>query len=390
VSDIVQAFLDDEDARHLARQALNDLDRRSVIGAIVYPALWVAITVGTGVAAAWTVPTVVTTLVFVVVATARFVLHWIVTTVPDYHLTRCTFAFRALVLAAVLEFSLLATASLVAPPLEPARDALVLTAGVMCAAATLTLAIDRCLRWGVPAALLGPSAVTLLARPTPEDVTVAFMIIVYFAYVVTASGNVQADYWAASRSALLLQHRAVELEQLSITDELTQLANRRHFDRRLAEEWHRAARTGNTLSVLLVDIDHFKRVNDTHGHQFGDECLKAIAGALRAGVPRLTDLVARYGGEEFVILLVETSLADAVPVAERVRRTVAATTITSHATSLTVTVSIGVASARPGRRGESRERVLALADQALYQAKARGRDQVVTSGPWPGAGSGTR
>lgn len=126
---------------------------------------------------------------------------------------------------------------------------------------------------------------------------------------------------AASHAQVVAQQQALqdaneELERLSQTDGLTRLANRRHFDRVLAREHARHRRTGAPLSLLMIDVDHFKYVNDHYGHVLGDDYLRAVARALERGVVRATDLVARYGGEEFACLLPDTDFENACMVAE--------------------------------------------------------------------------
>ncbi len=163
-----------------------------------------------------------------------------------------------------------------------------------------------------------------------------------------------------------------ELEKLAHTDALTGLANRRHLLSRLEEEWARARRGDRQVALLFVDFDHFKRVNDTHGHLVGDRVLESAGRALQALV-RPADLPARYGGEELALLLPETDLEGACEVARRVRQALRALPHVGHDGSpFHVTVSIGIA-ALPVRVGTSRD-LMARADAALYHAKANGRD----------------
>jgi len=174
-----------------------------------------------------------------------------------------------------------------------------------------------------------------------------------------------------------------ELELLSKQDALTHIANRRHFDSTLAREFKRAARQKSELSLILVDIDHFKRYNDRYGHQGGDDCLRQVAGALAAACRRPGDLVARYGGEEFAIILPDTPLAGAVVVADSLRLAIAQLAL-AHADSdvaKTVTMSQGIASLVPDAH-TTPEQLIECADQALYLAKRKGRNCHVThSGP---------
>ncbi len=164
------------------------------------------------------------------------------------------------------------------------------------------------------------------------------------------------------------------LELLSITDGLTKLHNHRYLQDELARAFEESNRYGRPLSVAMIDLDFFKRVNDTHGHAVGDEVLKCAASLFRESV-RSTDLVARYGGEEFAIMMPETELSDAMTFAEKIRSLVEETPMTTQAGPLHVTVSIGLASVPHTRIGSAKE-LINVADKALYRAKKSGRNQV--------------
>ncbi|BDC39786.1 diguanylate cyclase (GGDEF) domain-containing protein [Paraburkholderia steynii] len=162
------------------------------------------------------------------------------------------------------------------------------------------------------------------------------------------------------------------LAELAATDPLTRLSNRRTLDRHLDEEWRRARRNGAVLSVLFIDIDHFKRFNDTYGHAAGDEVLAAVADCIASVARRSIDVVARYGGEEFAVVLPDMGSNAAANSAEKVRRGVEALRIRQLPT---VTVSVGCATGRPAD-GRNAPELLAAADAQLYAAKAAGRNQV--------------
>jgi diguanylate cyclase (GGDEF)-like protein len=167
-------------------------------------------------------------------------------------------------------------------------------------------------------------------------------------------------------------------ERESLSDPLTGLANRRFLQEILLRELRRAQRSNQPFALMIVDIDHFKVVNDTYGHNAGDEMLEQLAGIMLSSV-RATDFVVRYGGEEFVILLPETRLADAQQVAEKLRKTIGESVMESTAKPgviLTCTVSAGV-SMYPVDAA-SGEGLILKADKALYFAKQHGRNRVVT------------
>lgn len=191
------------------------------------------------------------------------------------------------------------------------------------------------------------------------------------------SGRVVALLAAAiGTTAVVL--RAQHLRQLSATDRLTGLWNRGAFEDRLREEWSRARRHGRPLSLAILDLDHFKDFNDTHGHAAGDAALRTLAESLRAALRR-EDVLARWGGEEFVVLLPETQAADAITRIEEVRRSLerAVPLTTRTGSVLGITASAGVASWPDD--GLEVDELLAAADRRLYAAKQRGRNRVVGS-----------
>jgi diguanylate cyclase (GGDEF)-like protein/PAS domain S-box-containing protein len=176
-----------------------------------------------------------------------------------------------------------------------------------------------------------------------------------------------------------------ELQRAALLDPLTRIANRRHFDATLEKEWQRAIRSGQALSLIVLDVDHFKGYNDSLGHAAGDQCLQEIAEILQAHALRPTDLAARYGGEEFVVLLAETAIEGAATLGEAIRANVEARAIPNPRADLGhVTVSVGVATIVPTMFDDLRSFFIA-ADRAMYEAKSGGRNRVVTTragGAW--------
>ncbi|MFQ4137359.1 diguanylate cyclase domain-containing protein [Nodosilinea sp. PGN35] len=192
--------------------------------------------------------------------------------------------------------------------------------------------------------------------------------------------------WAVLRQRvrrLILQHRLeiqlreanYQLQQLTLIDSLTQVANRRRFDEYLLQEWGRGGREQLPLSLVICDIDHFKAYNDHYGHQAGDRCLQEVAKILSQCISRPADIVTRYGGEEFAVILPNTSLEGATVISQRLVTAVQQRGL-PHPTAprAIVTISCGVASVLP-RADYLPSDLVFTADQALYQAKAQGRNQ---------------
>ncbi len=246
--------------------------------------------------------------------------------------------------------------------------------------------------YGVSWALItlsGYAVVTLLSSNVPLPVLVHSSFSVFSAACIGAISNYLMEHYSRRdflQNILLeaekqqLQETGLKMQWLSSFDELTGIANRRHFDRFFEQEWLRALRARTSLALILIDIDSFKAYNDNYGHQAGDSCLKRVAKRLAKSARRPGDLVARYGGEEFVMVLAGTELADAGKIAEAFRADVEAMGV-SHAhadAGGVVTISAGVAALLPAH-GLSRGGLLEAADKALYQAKRSGRNRIIVS-----------
>jgi len=191
----------------------------------------------------------------------------------------------------------------------------------------------------------------------------------------SASANVMR---ARVGTLITLKRQSDLLRRMARIDALTGLANRRHFDEILGSEWRRCTRSGKPLSLVLIDLDHFKLFNDHYGHQAGDSCLQQVSACLKAGFARSHDLVARYGGEEFVCVMPETSLEGAEAKAKALERAVRALRIPHDKSAVAggiVTISLGVAVAMPNV-GDDCAALILCADRSLYLAKDAGRGQV--------------
>lgn len=232
-----------------------------------------------------------------------------------------------------------------------------------------------------------PSVVSLIDNARPVILSLALIglsAMVAIHHFAVAFGFIFGAFLLYSLRASQLQskieHAQVALEkshhrlsEIALLDSLTAISNRRNFDQVLAVEWARARRTRQPLSLLLIDLDYFKRINDTYGHQAGDECLRHTARLLSAAVERPSDLVARFGGDEFAILLAETGSAGASTVARRIRSAMATSPAVANLGATTLSIGIATWNAE----GESSsDHLIRAADHALYTAKHNGRDRV--------------
>ncbi len=166
-----------------------------------------------------------------------------------------------------------------------------------------------------------------------------------------------------------------KLQTMSITDGLTGLHNRRHFQQALETESHRARREKEMFAVIMLDIDHFKQFNDSYGHQVGDACLRQVSQTLKSQLKRTTDCLARYGGEEFIILLPHADASGAEQVGQRMRQSVEALDFLVEGQRVPITVSVGVAIGFPSTEADA-ERLVQIADEALYESKRNGRNRL--------------
>ena len=202
-----------------------------------------------------------------------------------------------------------------------------------------------------------------------EKVTI---VIVYIFGLLWVTINPSREYMTARVSNL-------QLLEMSNTDGLTGIRNRRYFDLQLVEELQRAQRSNGSVGLLIIDVDNFKNVNDQHGHVIGDECLMAIADCLKSSVQRVSDTVARYGGEEFAIIIANIDEVSCLEIAERIRLAVEAIHINADKVAVPLTISIGLSCCEVARAGYDAVSLLSAADSALYQAKKKGRNLVCSS-----------
>jgi diguanylate cyclase (GGDEF)-like protein len=240
----------------------------------------------------------------------------------------------------------------------------------------LVAPIDRDVTF-VPVALCATALCVIVGVDQARDgrVSPATMII-----AAVLLGGLLARQWMATRDrtvlARQLQNALAEQERLAVTDSLTGLYNRRFFDEMLRLEGERCARAGDPIGVILIDLDHFKQINDSYGHPVGDVVLTQTADRIR-NVVRASDIVARYGGEEFICLLPSTSEESALDLAARIRTALRSTPITGGPGQyIAVRASLGVAVWQPDQPAGTLARLVTDADRALYQAKASGRDRV--------------
>jgi len=266
--------------------------------------------------------------------------------------------------------------SLFDPDFEPVTSLILIALGGISSGAMTAL---------LPRFWLAVTNISLLLLPSVflslfilRDYSMAVLILTFYSYLIALGKRSYGEYMRAFDIEMQLEAQHAELEQLNKIDPLTQIYNRGYFNTAFEINWNSSVRNLNKLSLLLIDIDHFKQVNDTHGHLIGDECLVYIAQVIHETAKRKTDVIARFGGEEFAILLNKTTVDDACVIAESIRHRIASTPFQSNEIRLNITASIGVASVQPDTNLNSNQ-LIEMADKALYQAKSEGRNRVLCS-----------
>ena len=245
---------------------------------------------------------------------------------------------------------------------------------------TLVMATDAFLAAAFPLAMSAPIVAGFLLNFSASNLVWAVACIGMALYSWAMGRIFSRDFKAAQRARFLLENRARALEAASLTDALTRIPNRLFLNDRLAQTWAEARRVQQPVAVALIDLDHFKAINDGHGHLVGDRCLQEVATALRAELQRPSDVVARFGGEEFMVLMPNTDAAGALAVAHRLRERVEAISIPHGGGRVPVTCSIGVSATIP-TSADGMHLLVQAADHALYRAKDAGRNCVVCADP---------
>lgn len=224
--------------------------------------------------------------------------------------------------------------------------------------------------------MFAPSIPTLIFNHVNIPLAVVTFFYLISLWLIAYRGN--REYWDSIKNEYLLKEKSIELKKMSRVDGLTGLYNRRYFDELFTFEWYKSARNQTALSLILCDIDHFKKINDKHGHLAGDEYLKAMARMIRYLFKRKIDITARFGGEEFIILLVDEQCLNACELAEIFRAMMQKFSLEYEGIIIRTTISLGVSTYIP-QPNDKPEVLILKADKALYQSKNTGRNRVTES-----------
>lgn len=358
----------------LARRCVLDTAARSATGTFVYPAIWFTLVLATGTHDRWPLLAWLNVLGLGLLALLRMALNHRLEHLLTVRLRTTSWVFTVLTLLMAFYWGALTAWCMAHAPDETLSWVMLAATVGFCAGGNTMVGINPTLRLSYPGLMIAPVFLVEVLMPTASHLMMAALEGAFGIYLVRSSRVVHDDYWHMLQTQRLSDARARSLELASLTDGLTQIPNRPHFDRQFQYEWERQCRHGAPVSVMLVDLDHFKSINDTYGHPFGDACLQAVSQALSGSMGRSTDFVARYGGEEFVVLLAQTDGEGARVVAERLLQQVREISLSHQGAPVHITCSIGVASTVP-HGSEPPAALVKRADDALYRAKHHGRNR---------------
>ncbi|WP_163335809.1 GGDEF domain-containing protein [Desulfopila sp. IMCC35008] len=354
--------------------ARGDINRRSVTGCFIYLLLWFANIIPNKLYVSSPEICLWFTVVFILLSAGRVLLMISFETIYRKSALSWKLLFYPIIWLPAICWGALCSLSMILPELEPFSLVIIIcTAGLAGGGVTALLA-SRVLTIGLISCLLLPGMVTAFLF-AGDNLSLGLVFGIYWLGMYSITRIQHREYWRALKYSFMIKRYNTELERLNALDGLTGLKNRSFFDSSLKKEIKAATRVQASISLLLIDIDHFKVINDRHGHLVGDECLRRLSLVLQSEVQRETDIVARYGGEEFAIILPGNDLEHALFVAERIRARAEDIDQYHGDMKISFTVSVGVASCTP-YPGYKEVQLIEKADSALYKAKNRGRNSV--------------
>lgn len=377
-----KSFSVSDDFNDLQKRAHADLAARARGGIAIYLAVWLVSAFWVGVYQSNPVFFWTNTVLLVVIALMRVAHAWLLNSHPAFNTKKMYDWLLAMILLNALHWGVLTAWVTFSGQYPDLYYPYLIVLGAFGVGGTAVLSISHAVSIFYPLLIVIPTFMVGLWVGNDENVVVSVFAIFALLYVWKASGLSRKDYWSAISNQRMAEDRAKLMKKLSVTDQLTQLNNRMYFENKCIEEWERCGRLGVPLAIFMVDLDHFKIINDKHGHVAGDECLVKVGSVLKTELKRTIDTVARYGGEEFVIMITVTDAAALPLLAERIVRAVANIKMSWDGEPIPISCSVGLASTIPNL-GANKDELLIAADKALYQAKGSGRNRYCIYGEPP-------
>lgn len=359
----------------LGVRTLRDLGRQNIVSALVYAAVWIAICAFTQLSE-FAPPYFWANSALITATTLSRLWLW-----QEMHnftvarFRRLEFHLVSNTLINAAHWGVILALSIAVPALKPLQWPLLLTITGIVGAGTWAISFHSLTRIALPLVALSPGIVAMFLSGDKTFAMTAVLAVIYLVYILIATRRRAQDYLQMVKTALQLEQRTRELEYMTFTDAVTRLHNRAYFDIHLDLEWKRACRQQYPVSLLLVDLDHFKTVNDNFGHPFGDYVLEEVGIAISDIVQRSGDTLARIGGEEFAVLLINTHFLGATQIAQQIIEAVAGLELQHSSGPVRITTSVGVATTVPlNPEMQGARELFSVADVALYSAKSAGRN----------------
>jgi len=362
---------------HIIQQVSMDLTIRARGGILIYLAVWLITAIWSGIHQTTPLFFYLNTFLMIVISIMRIINYRMLMRL-DLNTQRMYSWLVFLILIGALHWGLLSAWIIFGSEYQSLYYPYMIILAAFAIGGSAILSISQTIRILYPLFIFIPTFTTGIIIGGSENYVLATLLVFALFYVFEASRVSRKDYLNAIDSRREANERAKQMEQLSITDQLTGLHNRMYFSKIFPHEWKHCSRLKVPLSIMLVDLDHFKFINDSYGHIAGDECLIKVAKAMRSEIKRDTDIIARYGGEEFIIILPDLDLALSTEFAKKLVRKIAEIEFFWEEKQIKVTCSIGVASIVPNQNTDS-QLFIKAADNAMYQAKAKGRNQYCIS-----------
>lgn len=356
-------------------QLLLDLSARARGGIVIYPIVWFVTSVWVGMPSQTPLEFLLISIGLVSISILRSIHYLLLKKYAQSHTLLMCRILVGLILLVAITWGLLSAWVMVFSPYEHIKYPYMVILSAVAIGGTSVLGISRTVANLYPFFIFLPGVVSILIIGGSENNIMALLALLSTVYVIDAAKTTRKDYESAVWNSLLAERRSAQLEEVSVTDELTGLKNRKYLNEKLAMQWSQCQKDQLPISILMYDLDHFKLINDQFGHLEGDNCLKLIATMLKNQVNQTNNIVARFGGEEFIIVMPNADLTQAMNTATQLIDATRKLNFSVGNECVKLTTSIGVASSIPSV-DSSYEKLISSADKALYQAKSDGRNGV--------------
>lgn len=355
--------------------AMQELERRAFISAFIYLPCWLIIALNNQGNAFIQDTIALISLIFIVILSFHVALHYQFNRLLENNLYRARLLLVILIILPCLMLGSICSWCIYLHISYSITVPFIIITAVLCTATSLLLTIDPVYKVMIPLAMTLPAFTAVIVEDTAENLVFLPLVFLNILYIIKSSQVKFQDYWHALITFSYFKEKSLTLENMAFTDFLTQKPNRLQADKQLSALCTEALSTGKILVWMIIDIDNFKKINDSYGHPFGDICLMLVADALASYSQKMGGFFARYGGEEFVFIKICDSATEIHQLAQGLMQQSSKTRICHDDATINITYSIGISSLNPQLNQQTTNDLIAQADQALYIAKHEGKNQ---------------